>query len=464
LFAIAWYINRTPNADILYSDEDKVDLEGRRSKPYFKAEFNKFLMYGHNMVSHMGVYRLSLVKAAGGFRLTYEGSQDYDLFLRCYERSADDRVIHVPHVLYHWRMTPGSTAISADQKSYAVIAAQGAINGHFERTGMPFRSVETFAPGNTGIAATRDFNTAITIIIPTRNGLHLLRPCVNSILAAPHADVEILIVDNGSDDPDVFKYFSRLTDAGLAKVVRDESPFNFSELNNVAARQAAGDILCFLNNDTEVIAPRWLARARALLSLEDVGAVGARLLYPDCSLQHFGITLGMGDHGVAGMPHGGLHHEDPGYFSKARLIQEFSAVTAACLFVRKADFVDVRGFEPELPVAYNDVDLCLKLRGRGLRVVADPEIVLIHKESRTRGSDRDGEKRARLDRDCEWMIRRWSREFLLDDPYYSPNHSLRFGDFRLAAPPRVPPPWRQGATPVICAAQVDVPQTAAMDV
>jgi glycosyltransferase involved in cell wall biosynthesis/tetratricopeptide (TPR) repeat protein len=454
LFVIAYYINQRPSSDILYSDEDKIDLEGRRSMPYFKAEFNKFLMYGHNMVSHLGVFRRSLIEAAGGFRLTYEGSQDYDLFLRCYERSADDRIVHIPHVLYHWRLTPGSTAISADQKSYAIVAAQGAINGHFERTGMPFRSVETFAPGNTGIAATREFQTSLTIIIPTRNGLDLLKPCIDSILAAPHEGVEILIVDNGSDDPATLKYLERISDTGLAKIIRDAAPFNFSELNNGAARQATGEILCFLNNDTEVIAPKWLARARALLSLEDVGAVGARLLYPDYSLQHFGVTIGMGDNGVAGVPHTGLSQEDPGYFSKARLIQEFSAVTAACLFVRKTDFDAVGGFEPDLPVAYNDVDLCLKLRGRGLRVVADPEILLIHKESRTRGSDKDGGKRARLDKEGEWMIRRWSREFLFDDPFYSPNHSLRFGDFRLAATPRVSPPWRREAAAKTCSAGI----------
>lgn len=441
LFIVAYYINLNPDADILFSDEDKIDVRDNRFEPYFKGSFNKFLMYGHNMVSHLGVYRRSLVESVGGFRLGLEGSQDYDLLLRCYERSTDERVVHIPHILYHWRTTPGSTSISADQKGYAIVAAQLAINGHFERMGMPLRSGDGFAPGCTGVRPARAFDTSVSIVIPTRNGLDVLDPCVASILATIPEHAEILIVDNGSDDPKTVAYLDALAASNSARILRYDQPFNFSLINNFAADHATGDILCFLNNDTEILSGDWLVRARALLSLEEVGIVGARLLYPDRSLQHFGIALGVGEHGVAGTPHGGMSADDPGYFGKARLMQEFSAVTAACMFIRRSDFRAVGGFEPELRVAYNDIDLCLKIRERGLKVVCDPEILLIHKESRTRGSDKKGERAARLAEEAAWMRERWSGA-LANDPYYSPNLSADRMDFVLANPPRVPMPWR----------------------
>lgn len=443
LFVVAYYLNLHPDADVLFSDEDKVDLRKMRSSPYFKGQWNRFLMYGHNMVSHLGIYRRSLVEAVGGFRIGLEGSQDYDLFLRCYERSSDDRIIHIPHVLYHWRMIPGSTAISPDQKSYAVVAAERAINDHFERTGLPLRSVPGFINGVTGIEPAGDLTTRLTIIIPTRNGLDVLKPCVDSILATDRVGVDILIVDNGSDDWATLDYLTELAKAGTAQVLRDTTPFNFSALNNRAAEAADGDLLCFLNNDTEVLASDWLARARALLSIEEVGIVGARLLYPDRTLQHFGLVLGMGRHGVAGTPHNGLHADDPGNFAKARLIQEFSAVTAACLFIRKADFLRVGGFEADLQVAYNDVDLCLKVRALGMKVVGDPGILLTHKESSTRGDDGRGARAQRLGQEAALMRERWG-PLLAADPYYSPNLSLERSDFVLATPPRVPLPWQQG--------------------
>lgn len=442
LFVVAYYINLHPDADVLYSDEDKIDLHHNRFAPYFKGNFSKFLMYGHNMVSHLGVYRRSLVEQIGGFRLGLEGSQDYDLLLRCYEQSSDSRIVHIPHVLYHWRTTPGSTAISPDQKGYAIVAAQFAINGHFERTGIPLRSCDGFAPGCTGIRPARAFDTSVSIIIPTRNGLDVLKPCIDSIFATVPEHVEILIVDNGSDDPETLAYLETLSSTGTARVLRYDQPFNFSLINNFAAEHATGELLCFLNNDTEILSADWLSRARALLSMDEVGIVGARLFFPDGTLQHFGIALGMGDHRVAGTPHGGMNGNDPGYFGKARLTQEFSAVTAACLFIRRSDFLKVGGFDADFRVAYNDVDLCLRIRALGLKIVGDAEIRLIHKESRTRGSDKTGERAKRLDDEARRMRERWG-DLLLNDPFFSPNLSLDRLDFMPAVPPRLPMPWHR---------------------
>lgn len=442
LFVVACYINRHPQADILFSDEDKVTASGQRLHPYFKGDFNQYLMYGHNMVSHLGIYRRELIEQVGGFRLGLEGSQDYDLLLRCFEVIGSDSIVHIPHVLYHWRIIPGSTAMSADQKDYAIIAAQNAINGHFERQGIPLRSVDGFAPGCTAVRPSRTFGASVSIIIPTRNGFEILKTCVDSIFVRDHANVEVIIVDNGSDDPETLAYLDELAARESVRVLTDSDEFNFSRINNMAATIARGEILCFLNNDTEVLSTDWLNRARTFLSMDEVGMVGARLLFPDGDLQHFGTVLGMGTHRVVGVPHLGMDANEPGYFGKARLLQEVSAVTAACMFMRRADFEAVGGFEEELRVAYNDIDLCLKVRALGLKILVDPDITLIHKESRTRGSDKYGARARRLEEEARWMRARWASE-LDNDPYYSPNIDLGRVDFAYAARSRQPWPWEE---------------------
>lgn len=441
LLLVAHYINENPEGRIFFSDEDKITVDGLRFDPYFKGGLNEYLLYGHNMISHLGVYERGLIEEIGGFRIGFEGSQDYDLSLRAIERCGAKAVIHIPHVLYHWRTVPGSTAISADQKDYAAIAARAAINSHFDRTATPLRSVEGFAPGVSAIAATKEYDTPVSVIIPTRDGLDLLKACVDTIDLTQPTNTEIIIIDNASEEAETQAYLRTLSDRDHFRVLPYPAEFNFSLINNFAAEQAAGDILCFLNNDTEIVSPNWLARARALLSMPEIGAVGARLLYPDGTLQHYGIGLGMAEHRVAATPHAGQSGHTPGYFGKARLIQEFSAVTAACLFVRKSVFAEVGGFAPDLRVAYNDVDLCLKIREAGYKILCDPDITLLHKESRTRGSDQSGERAQRLNREARWMRDKWARQ-LDTDPYLSPNISLNRPDFALAWPPRQPVPWR----------------------
>lgn len=444
LFVVAAYINRFPDARILFSDEDKLSATGEHFDPYFKSGYDQYLMYGHNMVSHLGVYHRALFEAAGGFRHGMEGSQDYDVALRCMDRIDASQIIHIPHVLYHWRQVPGSTSVSADAKDYAVYAARTAINGHFERRDLPLRSVEGHAPGNNAIVVSREMKTAISVIIPTRNGEDLLDECLSSIAKHKPQNIEILIVDNDSDEPAAIAYLQsvhRKYPDLFIRVLPAPGPFNFSAINNLAAAQAKGEILCFLNNDTEVRASGWLDRARGLLSMTDVGAVGGRLIYPDRTIQHFGIITGMYDHAVAGGVHLFEAADGYGYFSKHRMIGEFNAVTAACMFVRRRDFNAVGGFETALTVAYNDIDLSLKLRAMGRRVLCDPGILLIHKESKSRGNDSAPAKAARLEREAQWMKRRWGEQ-LLEDRYYSPNLSLARPDFSLSYPPRQPWPWQ----------------------
>ncbi|WP_426052085.1 glycosyltransferase [Brevundimonas sp. SL161] len=444
LFVVAHFINENPTAQILYSDEDKITVDGHRYDPYFKGDFDPFLMFGHNMVSHLGVYRRDLVEAIGGFRLGLEGSQDYDLVLRAIEHAGPDAIVHIPHVLYHWRAIPGSTAVSGDEKSYAVVAAQQAVNGHFERTGLPLRSVNGLAPGVNAVKPDRHYDTLVSVIIPTRDGVDDLRACIESVLAVDHSNTEILVVDNGSEDAATLAYLDRIQreEKGLVRVLVYPHAFNFSEINNFAVEHARGEILCFLNNDTEVIAKDWLARARGLIAVPGVGVVGARLLYPDGTLQHFGVVTGMAQHRVASTPHVGLPEQAGGYFGKARLLQQFSSVTAACMFVRADVFRGVGGFEPSLRVAYNDIDLCLKVRAAGHKVIADPQILLTHKESKSRGSDQTGAKAERLESEARTMRARWG-EVLDRDPFWSLNHDLDHNDFRLAHPPRRPLPWQR---------------------
>lgn len=443
LLVVADALQARPDAKILYSDEDKLTIDGRAVQPHFKPGFDSLLLYGMNMVSHLGVYRRDLVEAVGGFRVGYEGSQDYDLVLRCLSHCARDEIVHIPHVLYHWRMIEGSTAVSVDQKDYAIEAAKRALDDHFKRCDLPFASIDGPQAGVTALEIVRAPRPAsVSIVIPTRDRLELLEACFRSLEAELSDLVEIVIVDNGSVEAETLAFLEEISRRPSVVVVRSPGPFNFSILCNLGVDQARGEIICLLNNDTERLSPDWLMRARTFLDLPGVGVLGARLLYPDDTVQAFGLHLGEGPHRVAGSAYYRLPAGEGGPFCKALLAQEFSATTAACLFVRKETYLTVGGFDPELAVAYNDVDFCLKVRKHGLTIVGDPNIVFLHRESASRGYDQTEAQRRRLDSEALIMRQRWSAQ-LDADPYYNPNLSLEHGDFSLSARPRRPWPWRR---------------------
>lgn len=435
-------LNAHPDADIIYSDEDKIDPEGKRFDAYFKSDWNPDLFYSHNLISHLGVYRTARLREIGGFRKGLEGSQDYDLALRVIERIPASHIRHIPMVLYHWRAIPGSTALGADQKSYAELAARKALQDHFDRLGHG----STIAPGPAGglhhaSHALPERPPRVSIIIPTRDGVDLLRRCIESIeRKTSYPDFELIIVDNQSTDARALAYFEELAGRGV-RVLKYDAPFNYSAINNLAAREARGELLAFLNNDLEVITPEWLSEMASHALRSEVGAVGAKLYYPDDRVQHAGIVLGMGGHGIAGTPHQGLERTSLGYFGKAGLLQDFSAVTAACLVMRRSVFEAVGGFDAEnLPVAYNDIDLCLRVGEQGLRIVWTPYAELYHYESATRGPEDTPEKKARFQREVAYMKQRWS-SLLARDPFYSPNLTLEADTMALAWPPRVSRPW-----------------------
>jgi glycosyltransferase involved in cell wall biosynthesis len=437
LFWVAEAINRDSDLALIYSDEDKVDERGQRYEPYFKCDWNPDLFYSHNMISHLGVYRADVLQEIGGFRLGVEGSQDYDLALRSLERIKPQQIHHIPRVLYHWRVHAESTASSADAKPYAMIAGERAINEHFVRRNVDAK-VELAGFGYRIRYALPAPAPLVSLIIPTRNGLALLRTCVRSILEkTTYPNYEILIVDNGSDDPATLAYMERIqADDTRVRVIRDPQPFNYSAINNAAVPHTRGEVLALINNDLEVITPDWLTEMVSIALQPDVGAVGARLWYPGDTLQHGGVILGLGASRIAGHAHDRMPRAHHGYFGRAALINSFSAVSAACLVIRRSTFEAVGGLnEVDLRVAFNDVDFCLRVRELGYRNVWTPYADLYHHESASRGQDNNPEKRARFEREVEYMKRRWG-SLLLNDPAYSPNMTLDHGDFSLAWPPR----------------------------
>lgn len=436
LYCVADVIEQDPSVRMIYSDEDKIDEAGVRRDPYFKCEWNVDLFYSHNMFSHLGVYQKALLDEIGGFRIGYEGSQDYDLALRCTEHIDATAVRHIPRVLYHWRIHSRSTAFSSDTKPYAAVAGERALNDHFERRGVDCKA-EYIGHGYRARYGPPNLLPLVSLIIPTRNSVHLVRQCIDSVVEKTvYANYEIVLIDNGSDDPEALRYFESIDADPRIRVIRDDRPFNYSALNNAAVELARGELICLLNNDIEVISPEWLTEMVSLAIQPAVGAVGAKLLYPNDTIQHAGLVTGI--LGVAGNAHKHLPRGAYGYFGRASLINGFSAVTAACLVVRKSVYQAVGGLdETNLAVAYNDVDFCLRLGENGYRNVWTPFAELYHHESATRGQEDNPEKQARFMSEVRYMRERWGA-VLSDDPAYSPNLTLERDDFGLAWPPRVP--------------------------
>ena len=434
LYWVVESINRHPDARIFYSDEDKLDERGRRFDPYFKSDFNHVLLLAQNMISHLGVYRRDLVVSLGGFRPGYEGAQDHDLALRCAAAVSRDEIVHIPRILYHWRAVAGSTAVSSAAKPTAITAAQRAVTEHVRL----FDHGATVEPAAEAPMFLRIRHSLLTpapltsIVICTRDHESLLRTAIESILSkTTYPNYEIVVLDNGSRDVGTLDYLSTIAPRPGITVIRDDSPFNYSRLNNTAVRHARGQVLCLLNDDIEVLTPGWLDEMVSFALQTDVGAVGARLWYPDGTLQHGGVIIGID--GVAGHAHPRLAKGDRGYFCRAVLQQELSAVTGACLAVRRDVFEEVGGLDEQLAVAFNDVDLCLRIRAAGYRNIWTPFAELIHHESASRGYEDNPEKRARFQREIHFMQNRWG-DVLQTDPYYNPNLSMRLGDYTLAPP------------------------------
>jgi len=436
LFWVADSINKNPQAAIIYSDEDKIDMKGKRLEPYFKCDWNYSLFLSQNLVSHLGVFRTDVVKTIGGFRKGFEGSQDYDLALRAIELVDESQIVHIPRALYQWRIHPDSTAKSSGKKPYAVLSARKAIQEHLQRKHTD-ATVEILPIQMYRVKfQLPEKKPSVSIIIPTKNNKSVLEKCINSLISkTTYPYFEVLIVDNGSDEPETLELLKALSDNRKIRIVKDARSFNFSAINNQAAQQSDDEYLCFLNDDTEIISSDWLGEMMSQAIQPGVGAVGAKLLYPDGTLQHGGVILGIG--GVCSHAHKGFPGKDPGYFSRAALVQEFSAVTAACMLVKKTIFLEAGLFdEVNLAVAFNDIDFCLRIRAAGYRIVWTPYSELYHHESKSRGDDLTQENEARFRQEVSFMMNKWG-DILKKDPAYSPNLTLESEDFSLAWPPRI---------------------------
>jgi GT2 family glycosyltransferase len=423
----------SPDAGALYSDEDLVDDDGVRSFPYFKPDFDPILLLGQNYFSHLCMLRRDLIVLAGGFRVGYEGSQDWDVVLRVVERLRSDQIVHVPHVLYHWRVHPGSTSSSLSAKPYAAIAARRAVTDHLHRVGQEARVLPA---GWTGFNRIRwelsEAPPPVTVVILPRTGVRLTR-CINSARArAAYPDVEVMVVDDGDRRP-MLRAFMRDWRKTVT-VVSDYRNVSDGALRNAAAGQASGEILCFLHDDVEAVSDGWLEEMVGLLLQPGIGAVGAKLLYPDETIHHAGIVMGIG--GTAGYIHRRADRLDPGYGGRAMLSQSFSAVSWACMVVRREAFEAVGGFdEANLSGAYVDVDFCLRLGEAGWRVAWTPNAEMTRYASPTEPRESEGENAIRFAREIRYLHTRWA-PVLAADPAYSPNLSLAHETMPLAWPPR----------------------------
>lgn len=443
LLRVAEALASRPQLRLVYSDEDCIDARGQRSAGWFKPDWNLDLLRSQDFMSRLAVHDAALVREVGGLDAAQGEAAPYDLVLRCVERLAPAQIAHLPLVLYHRHVAAAGHDGHADLSGGAPAGGEQALQAHLARGGVA-ASVQRGSFGFKVRYALPAQAPLVSLIIPTRNALALVRQCIESILAkTAYPAVEIILVDNGSDDPEALRYFDALAQRPNVRVLRDDSPFNYSALNNRAAAVARGEILGLVNNDIEAITPDWLADMVGIALQPGVGAVGARLWYPDRTLQHGGVVLGYRG-GVANHAHRGLPQGEPGYFGRAALTQGFSAVTAACLVVRKRLYDELGGLDEEhLTVAFNDIDFCLRLREAGYRNVWTPEAELFHHESATRASDFSGPALQRFLREEKFMRERWGA-LLSADPAYNPNLSLAAEDFSYAWPPRTP--WSPPST------------------
>lgn len=435
LYHVVKCINDKDDVALIYSDEDKVTEEGVRTNPYFKPDWNYDLFLSHNLICHFSVYKRDMLRVIGGFRVGYEGAQDYDLALRCVEMLQSHQIQHIPKILYHWRACAGSTALANNEKNYAVDAGEKALDDYFVNNNikataekLPFGMYRTHykLPENIPL---------VSLIIPTYNAFELVKQCVNSILnKTSYQNFEIIIVDNNSDDETSIQYFREVESNPKIRVIEYNKPFNYSAINNFAVSHAKGDFVVLVNNDIEVISENWLTEMLSIGLQPNIGAVGARLFYPNNTIQHAGVIVGLG--GVAGHAYKDFTRDDYGYFGRAQLTQSLSAVTAACLLIKKSVYEEVNGLDEEnLKIAFNDVDFCLKVRDAGYRNVWTPYAELYHHESATRGYEDTPEKQARFSSEVIFMQTKWG-DLLFKDPAYNPNLTLEHGDFSLAWPPR----------------------------
>ncbi|OGW43011.1 MAG: hypothetical protein A2132_00290 [Nitrospirae bacterium RBG_16_43_11] len=453
LYEVVKLLNQSPELDFIYSDEDKIPAKGKniylqpgwfrevflsynylchfagkRYEPFFKPEWSPDTILSYNYACHFLVVRKRILDEIGGFREGYEGAQDYDLILRVVNKT--NNIKRIPKILYHWRATLESTASKTTIKPLASAAGKKAIMEYIKCKGLEAEVLDGPCPTWYRVKYSVSSLQKVNIIIPTRDKVDLLKRCVSSILnKTDYKNYEIMIVDNQSIEKETIAYFNTLNNEKRIRVLQYDKPYNYSAINNYAAKSTDAQFLLFLNNDTEVISSEWLTAMLEFAQREDVGAVGAKLYYQDDTIQHAGVIIGL--MGLAAHPYQRLPRSDFGYMGRTNIVQNLSAVTAACMMVRKDVFDEVGGFDEGLEVAFNDVDLCLKIREKGYLIVFTPYAELYHHELASRGRDDTEEKRTRSLQETTTVGNRWKKTVTDGDPYYNPNLSLDKTDFSI---------------------------------
>ena len=432
LFEVVQSVQKT-KYDIIYTDEDKVDGDLiEYMDPNFKPDWSPHLFCSHNYITHLFVVKKTILDEVGGFREEFEGSQDYDLMFRCIEKA--NSIKHIPRILYHWRVHDNSVAGVPESKMYAYEAGRRAIEEHYKRTGVKasVEIMELWGMYHTIYATPGD--PLLSIIIPNKDHIGELKVCLNSLMKQnSYENYEVVIVENNSVQKETFDYYKKIQEKhNHIKVVFWEGEFNYSAINNYGVLHAKGDYFLFLNNDTKLISPTGISELLGCCMQKDVGVVGAKLLYKDNTVQHVGVVIGFG--GFAGHISTGIHKNSFGYMVRARINSNYSAVTAACMMVKREVFEEVGGFTEDFKVGINDVDFCLKVRETGKLVVFNAHSLWYHYESKSRGYETTPEKQRRFEEEIRLFRERWSRVLEEGDPYYNKNFIVELGPFMLGAP------------------------------
>lgn len=427
LYEVVKELNIDSKADLLYSDEDKISGDGRKHfQPHMKPEFNLDLLRSNNYICHFCVIKRTLLEKAGELNGEFDGAQDYEFYFRCIEHS--EKIVRIPKILYHWRVHEASTSDNPTSKLYAYNSGKRAIEEHLKRCK---ENAEVFLKKDLGFYRVKykvTGNPLISIIIPNKDHIEDLEKCLKSLENSTYINYEVIIVENNSEDISTFEYYEHIKSEKI-KVIHWTKGFNYSAINNYGVIHAKGEYLLFLNNDTEAMGDELLEELLSNCQRKQVGIVGAKLYYPDNTLQHAGIAIGIG--GVAGNLFAKLPGEFTGYMHKADLQQNLSAVTAACMMVKRSVFEEAGGFTEDLAVAFNDVDFCLKVREKGYLIVYDPYARLYHYESKSRGAEDTKEKIERFQCEITYMKKRWVDILEKGDPMYNPNFTLKKQDYSL---------------------------------
>lgn len=437
LFECVSAINRHRDADMIYTDEDKVDMEGKKHfMPHFKPDFNIDMLRSVNYICHFCLVKRELYEKVGKLNPKFNGAQDYDFVLRCVERT--NQILHIPKILYHWRSHSSSTAENPESKKYAFEAGARAIQAHYERLGIQATVQETKHKGLYRTKYQLLEKPLVSVIIPNKDHIKDLDKCIKSLEGKnTYENIEYIIVENNSQEEETFAYYKDLeeSDEKACVVYWDGKGFNYPLINMYGVENSKGDYLLFLNNDTEIMNDDCIEELLSYCMRPEVGAVGARLYYEDGTIQHAGVIVGLG--GVAGHAFVGFEHDALGYFGRIQTAQDYSAVTAACMMVKRSVFEEVGGFDDGYAVAFNDVDLCMKIRKAGYLIVYNPYAELTHYESKSRGYEDSEEKVKRFNSEIALFHEKWDDFLEKGDPFYNPNLTLEECDFRLSVVPRV---------------------------